>query len=526
MRICIISREYPPDTGWGGIGAYSYLHANTLAQLGHDVEVVALAKEDVTATPAVQNGAHRGADYYIALHRVPWGKALSRLDKINHCLPSSHYTIKCATALWKTFHALHAQRPFDVVEAPEHLGEAIFPALTRVCPLVVRLHTPHFKIVDDGLNNLARNFDTNLLGTLERLAILEANLVTSPSRDLASYVCAKTGLDLKTVCMVANPVDADKFSPEGKRALASNGKLIVLFAGRLEERKGVYQLMDAIPQVVKQVENVRFVLIGKDTDTGPGGSSAKKILEERLAASKCSQYVEFINHVNLEDMPACYRSADLCVVPSLYDNAPYTVLEAMSCGKPIVATSAGGIPEYLVHNETGLLVPPGDVAALAKSLTELLLDKQRRERFGVAARERTLSVYDKREVAAKTVDAYKLAIARYKAREVENAALYRKHPEELLDDCYELLMSYQQDLYNLLYVHSLTFRIKHWKDLAAKQPQLFKEKLVLVFGTIVSKLTRRPSTLERKLQNLRQKISADEEALWSEERRELIGIGK
>ena len=56
MRICVISREYPPDTGWGGIGAYSYLHANTLAELGHDVEVIALTAENVTVCRLPQMG--------------------------------------------------------------------------------------------------------------------------------------------------------------------------------------------------------------------------------------------------------------------------------------------------------------------------------------------------------------------------------------------------------------------------------------------------------------------------------------
>jgi hypothetical protein len=267
---------------------------------------------------------------------------------------------------------------------------------------------------------------------------------------------------------------------------------------------------------------VRFILLGKDTETGINHTSAKAILEGRLSAHHCTSHVQFVDHVNLDQMPAAYRSADICVVPSLYDNAPYTVLEAMSCGKPIVGAASGGIPEYLVDGTTGTLVQPGDVQELAQALIDLLKDEEKRNRFGAAARRRILDVYDRKEVAAHTVEAYQVAIALHKSH--KETAAYRKNPNEAVEDFKTLIYSYQRNLYEFMYLNSLTFRLKHWQELSRKQPQLFKEKIKLGVGGIISKVLRQPWPLKNYLDQSRQRIIAKEEELQRSARKELLHL--
>ncbi len=513
MRICIISREYPPDTGWGGIGAYSFLHANTLAALGHDVEVISLTKSDVLTEPLVQNGADPNSGLNIPLHRAAWGSLLKELGTVWISLPYSHYLLKSSVALWKKFLAVHQANPFEVIEAPEHLAEAIFPALTRIAPLVVRLHTPQFKIVSEGLNNLIPSFDQQFIGMLERISILSADLITSPSRELAHYVCNSTGLPIDKVKMISNPVDATIFRPEGQHSWPQDGRLTVLFAGRLEERKGVYQLIDAIPTVVHTIKDVRFIFIGRDTNTAPGKTSVRAALERKLKTAGCVDSVQFIEHVDLSEMPGCYRSADVCVVPSLYDNAPYTVLEAMSTGKPLVASRVGGIPEYIEEGKTGLIVEPGNSQILADALIDLLTDQDKRQKFGEEARQRILNIFDKEAVARETIKAYEMA--RIVHADNKSSALYRKSADQAVDDFNALIYAYHRNLYDLLYVHSIRFRIKHWINLAFNRPKFCAAKMfVSLSEPLVVWLGNRPKKWRDLLDNLSEQLKAKEQEMY------------
>ncbi len=500
MRICLISREYPPDTGWGGIGAYTFQHAKALKEAGHDVEVISLCAKDQkqdgkNPNPEPQN------DLFVPVHRAAWGPILEELSTVWISLPYTHFVLKSCLALWRKFLEIHKAKPFDVVEAPEHLAEALFPALTHICPLVLRLHTPHSKFIAERYHNLNSSFDQQLVALLERLVILEADLLSSPSLDLAQFVAADSAVDLSEIKMVPNPVDCIKFNPEGEKALESDGRLTVFFAGRLEERKGIHYLIDAVPEVLKKHPQLRFVIVGADTNTGPGKSSVLAALQKSLEASGAASAVTFVNHVTLDQMPAYYRSADICVVPSLYENAPYTVLEAQASGKPVVGTSAGGSKEYILDGETGFVLPPQDAKALAEAIVKLAEDSDLRESMSKAARARSLELFDKRIIVKQALETYELAIKTHKLN--QNQALYRRDPEKSLSDFLSLLYSYHLNLCDLIYRHSFSYRAKYWLQLALKRPRLCSAKLALA---ALKCLNDTFSFAPRKVQQIIQKI--------------------
>lgn len=500
VRICLISREYPPDTGWGGIGAYTFQHAKALLEAGHDVEVISLCKKDLEHDLAPQLAV---GEKIVPVHRAAWGNLLQDMSTIWISLPYSHFVLKSALALWRKFLEVHEERPFDVVEAPEHLAEAIFPALTRICPLVLRLHTPHSKFIREGYHNIDAGFDQRLVSILERTAMLEADLLSSPSVDLASYVAFDTGIDLSTIHIVRNPVDTSKFTPEGERAIVNEGKVTVFFAGRLEERKGVHFLVEAIPQVLAECPDLKFVIVGADTNTGPGKTSVLAELNRKLVQSGSSSAVQFINHVPLAEMPAHYRSADVCVVPSLYENAPYTVLEALASGKPVIGTAAGGTPEYIADGETGLVVPAKDSKALALAIIDLAKNKEKREAMGLKARERAVNKFEKKVIAEEAVSTYKLAIAKHNAQQ---KSLYKKDAEQSLKDFVQLIYSYHNNLCDLIYRHSLTYRIKHWTQSLFKRPKLTLAKAGVNICRILPEALR-PASLVASSEKLSAKIA-------------------
>ena len=471
MRICLISREYPPDTGFGGIATFTRHLAHGLKAIGNDVVVVALAKEGKAAEVQSDEG--------IAVHRVVPLPIGANLGWMAFCMPYSRYVLRTSSALFAKFEELHAVQPFDAVDTPELLAEGFFPAVSKCAPLTVRLYTPHSKFIAERLHNVTDTFDHQFVAMVERVAMLSAEVITSPSRDLAQYVSSDLGISLEDIDIVYNPIDAREFSPEGARADLKRDCPTVLFVGRLEARKGIHYLIDAVPQIAAAVPDVHIVIIGDDTQNAPGQKSVLTEIKERLAKTGSAGSVTFIDRVPLSDLPKYYRAADVCVVPSLYDNSPYTCLEAMSCGRAVVGTDGGGTKEYVVHKESGLIVPVKNADALAASLIELLTNETERSRLANNARKRVLEIFDRVEIARKTMELYEKAADRF-SRQSHNR-IYQVKDGNLLRDADETLYQFDSMIRDLILEHSVR---KFWGDLskmAVKRPRLAAARLVVAF---------------------------------------------
>jgi len=477
MRVCLISREYPPETGWGGIATFTRHLAHGLKDNGHDVVVVSLSKdEDKTLD-----------DDGITVHRVSLAWIEKNFDSMNACIPYSHYVLSASISMWRKFLELHSEKPFDVVDTPELLAEGFFPALTRVCPLVIRLYTPHSKFIQERLHNVTPTFDHEFIAAMERVAMTSADVLTSPSLDLRDFVANDLHIDKEQIEIVRNPIDPNQFTPDGPQLLPKTDKTRILFVGRLEERKGIQYLVDAVPKITAKNENVEFVIIGDDTKNAKGQKSELQKLKATIERDGTGSYFEFINRVPLNDLPGYYRSADICVVPSVYDNSPYTCLEAMSCGRPVVGTAGGGTKEYLSHDESGIIVEPKDPDAIAGALLKLIEDKELRDRMANNARERVLEHFQRKEIARQTTDLYKLALERFEAS--QKSIVYKKAPDAVVYDALYMMKTFDTMVFDTLYRFSYRFRLNYWWKLLKKRPGLFTAKITLKFANIMSVLT-------------------------------------
>ncbi len=477
LRICLISREYPPDTGWGGIATFARHLAQGLKEIGHDVTVISLAKEKAKIVDTEG----------IVVHRVESYLRESDLGMLSRCIPYSRYVVSSSAALWQRFLELHMENPFDVVDTPELLAEGLFPAITKVAPLAVRLYTPHSKFIAEGLHNVSASFDHQFVAMLERVAMLNADAITSPSNDLAQYVSNDLNYPVERIKIVLNPIDAREFCPEGKKAIAADDKLKVLFVGRLEERKGIKYLIQSIPEVVKRVPNAHFCIIGDDTNNGRGQKSVMAELKQFIADARCSEHITFIPRVPLVELPDYYRSADVSVVPSVYDNSPYSCLEAMSCGRAVIATTSGGAPEYIGNADCGRLVPAKDVPALTEALVELLQDQSLRKKLGANARERVMKVFQRAEIARQTAEVYESAKQSFTVR-CQNPQ-YLRSPSEALADMETMLSAFNMMVHNLLYQYSLRYRFAYWLYMARLRPRLLAAKVAVRVTRKIEDLT-------------------------------------
>jgi glycosyltransferase involved in cell wall biosynthesis len=271
--------------------------------------------------------------------------------------------------------------------------------------MVVKLHTPAFlcrKV--NGVAAGACRWDTRVSERLEYQLARRARLLTSPSRALADDVAAEWRLAPSNIQVIPNPIDDALFTPDGSE---ETDAATVLYVGRLERRKGVETLIDAWAGVLRAAPRARLRLVGKDHPSGPDGGSMKTHLQKRLAAGGVSaKSVEFVGGVDRSELPAIYRSATVCVIPSLYENFPYTCLEAMACGCAVVGSRVGGIPEMVTDQTNGLVVPPRDADALAAAIVRVLTDQALRQSLGQQARDMVCRQFSRDVICRRTADVY------------------------------------------------------------------------------------------------------------------------
>ncbi|MGS5086078.1 glycosyltransferase family 4 protein [Hydrogenophaga sp. A37] len=160
----------------------------------------------------------------------------------------------------------------------------------------------------------------------------------------------------------------------------------LLFVGRLEERKGVNFLLDALALLKARGSDVRLKIVGN----GP----QKEALQSQTATLSLDAMVNFAGTKDEVGVSEALRHADLLIVPSLSEGLPVVIMEALASGVPVVASAVDGIPELVRDGETGRLVPPADPQALANGIEQLLQDPGVRLRMGNAGRQLVAAEYD------------------------------------------------------------------------------------------------------------------------------------
>ena len=384
MRIALLADE---DPGWGGIGTYTGVLGAALAELGHDVQLVLRGWE--------QDGVETLDG--LTVHRVTVPEPRWRRGTV--AITSRLYGAR--ESLIFSARAAHvvAEIAADVVEAPEFhaggLAASLRARLTRHAPPVVtRLHTPSYLTAQLAAER--PDLDLHLGEALEAASTHLAKAVTSPSEALADAVRHRWRLPARSVQVMPNPVDDGLFAPS-EHDLEGPGSILVV--GRVERLKGQDLLIEALPAILEAVPEAHLRVVGAD-----GGTAEQLALRARELG--VSAAVAFEGARARAELPGTYRSASVCVVPSRFENFPYTCAEAMACGRPVVAARAGGLAEVVNDGEDGLLVEPEDPASLSAAICGLLLDADERRRLGRAARERVESAFAARTVAARMVQTY------------------------------------------------------------------------------------------------------------------------
>jgi 2-deoxystreptamine N-acetyl-D-glucosaminyltransferase/2-deoxystreptamine glucosyltransferase len=292
-------------------------------------------------------------------------------------------------------HVLQARR-VDLVHA--HQGEDVATLLLGLlaqavhrCPLVVTVHCSVRHTVT------GRSLRSRLLrtvgGAVERLAVRRADAVVVLVGRTARLL-EEDGLPRGTVHVLPSGFVPQVFASAGGDAFPRVPRPRVGYVGRLAEQKRPDLLVEAFGRMRS---TAHLVVVG-DGPLRPAVLAAVR----RSPARDRITVTGFVAHA---EVPRVLASLDVLALPSVYEEMGSVLVEAMACGLPVVASRVGGIPEVVRHQETGLLVPPGDVDALAVALDELVSDPGRRQRMCLAARQRAVG-YSWPELARRVASLY------------------------------------------------------------------------------------------------------------------------
>jgi glycosyltransferase involved in cell wall biosynthesis len=215
------------------------------------------------------------------------------------------------------------------------------------------------------------------------------------------------GIPAARIVVVHDGIDVERLQKTPVASLREqfwlpHGAPVIVNVGALVAHKGQRFLVDAMPLVRRQVPDAQLVILGE--------GELRPALERQIRDLGLEKHVILAGF--REDVLPLMRSADLFVMSSVTEGLGSAVLDAMALGLAVVGTRAGGIPEAVVHGTTGLLVRPGDAAALAAAIVELLADAARRQRLGEAGCTRVAEQFGVARLVEGTLAAYRRTLGR------------------------------------------------------------------------------------------------------------------
>lgn len=354
---------------------------------GHEVEVL---------TSAYRGGGNRVFEG-IPVHRFRYFPARwedlthdeavpDRMRRsVRHKLAAVCYVAAGTMAAWR----LARRRRYDVVHVHWAMPHALFGWAVRAAS-GARMVTTFYGV--------ELRWTKTALGPLQALLIRAArtsDAAVAISHHTADEVRRLAGVDAQVIPYgVGLPPGV---GAEAARAQAA-GPFTVLFVGRLVERKGVDVLLDAAARLAPR-HDLRLVIVGD----GP----ERERLETHAANRGLGGKVQFRGRISPAELERAYASAQVCVLPAVVDRRGDTeglgvvLLEAMSCGVPVIGSDIGGITDIIAEGVTGLLVAPGDPGALAAAIERLVRDPELARRLGESGYRRVQEEFSWEAIAAR-----------------------------------------------------------------------------------------------------------------------------
>lgn len=383
MHICFLTSEYPP-VKHGGIGSFVKMLAESLVRMGHRVSVVGVYPREHCGRTNI-NG--------VSVFRLPAN--LMRVVRVFY----NGYLIQ------RALDEINQEHPIDLVEAPE----GGFGFARKKVPYVklIRMHGGHhFFSVTLGSK------PAPLRAWIEKRSFARADVLCAVSQYVADTTRNLLNVPPSVpIHVLTNSIETDVFRPLPS---IEEELGLVVFWGTLVEKKGIFQLVEAMKEVAQQVSNARLWIIGRDRRDPVSGQMSSDKLRNLIRAKGLDASVSLKGGVDRLELPAILSKAQVVALPSHMEAMPVAWLEAMAMGKAIVASRTGPGPELIDDGVTGLLCDPYDPSSIAQQIIRLLKDPELRASLGREARKVAVERYSLDKLAKKNEEFYRHVLEQHR----------------------------------------------------------------------------------------------------------------
>jgi starch synthase len=270
-----------------------------------------------------------------------------------------------------------------------HLWFNLALPLFRHYPLVITIHDPRYHLGDKDSQKTPQWLTDYGFRQADQLIVH-----TEQVKQTAIEKCGLPEAKLHVIPHIAPPLQPMMFEEEEQY-----GQPQILFFGRIWEYKGLDYLIRAEPLITSRVPNAQIVIAGTGEDFG----------RYRKLMVHPERFLVYNDYIPQEQVASFFQQASVVVLPYVEATQSGVVAKAYGFGKPVVATTVGGLPEQIEHGRTGLLVPPRDERALADAIVSILQDCELRRRLGTGGYQKTQSAFSTDLIAQKTVEVYQRA---------------------------------------------------------------------------------------------------------------------
>ncbi len=379
MKICFVTHEYPPYI-LGGAGTYATNLIKGLKSFNVDVHIL---------MPGLENDIKKNITRIKYPNIKFWGK-----------LFFSYYNKKYIDFLDKfhDFDIIHYNEPYVILQKSNKPVVSTFHS-SRINNFMIRF----FKYKRKTRNE----YDTivkGIGGTFgDIMAAKKSDRIICPCNDLKMMIHKYCFINTDLIQVIPNGIEINKHKRKEifenqileKNDLSSED--YILYIGRLDPMKGIEYLISAFKKIKRKYPKIKLAIAG----IGPSEIDLKEV-------AKSVQDVVFLGFVsNEEEKLSLYNNCLAVVLPSFSEAFPMVILEAMASGKPIIATSVGGIPDLVRNYENGFLIKPGSSKDIEKSINTLLENPDLREHMGKRNRILVEKKYSHKEIAKSTINLYR-----------------------------------------------------------------------------------------------------------------------